>query len=218
MIPLLMIICGILLILGGIILHLIDKTPQTAKGSLPEAKTSQKSESPSITEERQMGSTFNEIPGPFIVTFGGNQAYIPDTTSKSNPSRIINWSGADILYAYIANEKLYVNTVLYGDANLPAVEITDNQFRNIPPQWDKNFNNTALEIVDENLTPRLQLVYKSPRNVVINGIFKIPHGLIIMEETGMVINPSSPINPKFRRIFKYPSRSHQGQELDEPHL
>jgi len=167
-------------------------------------------------EVRKKEPTFQDV-SPFIVTFGSNSAVIPKNASKENPAHIINWGGTDILYAYVENGKLYVNTILYGDSPFAAVDIKHNEFVVRPSRWDRNFDETALEIVDENLLPRLQLVYKNPHNIVINGIFKFQGGLILMEETGMTVNPSS-INPKFRRIFKYPSRLYQGEELNEPHL
>jgi len=169
-------------------------------------------------EPLQKEPTFKEMPGPFIVTFGNNRAVIPANATKENPTRIITVGDTEILYAYLENGKLYVNTMLYSGSGIPPVEIKHNEFIVRPLQWDRNYDETALEIVDEKLQPRLQLVYKNPRNVVIYGIFTWPNGLILMDESGMMINPNPPLAPKFRRIFKYPSRLYQGQELDKPNL
>jgi hypothetical protein len=164
----------------------------------------------------QKEPTFKDIT-PFTVIVGSNSAEIPKDASVKKPQHIVKIGDTDVIDAYVENEKLYVNTILYGSPTLAAVEIKHNEFIVRPPQWDRNFDDTALEIVDENLLPRLQLVYKTPRTVVINGIFKFSGGLVLMEEDGLTYNPSS-FKPKFRRIFKYPSRLYQGQELDEPHL
>jgi hypothetical protein len=168
-------------------------------------------------QESKNKPTFKEVPRPFSVTVGNINYQIRETSSKKDPAKVFYMSG-DLISAYLENNILYVDTTLYAGSNLSPVEIKHNQFTVKPPQWDRNFNNTALEIVDENLLPRLQFVYKNNRNVVITGIFMFPMGILVAEENRITINPTDPLTPRFRRIFKYPSRRFQGQELDEPHL
>jgi hypothetical protein len=171
-------------------------------------------------------TTFKEVLGPFVVIAGSNTNEIPASASKNHPVPALMWKIGDVkdfASAYIEDGRLYVDTSLYSGPSLPPVEIKDNNFIVRPTNWDRNFDDTALEIVDENLLPRLQLIYKNPHTVILNGIFVFHSdsgktGVMIIDEERMTLNPSEPITPNLRRIFKYPSRHYLGQELEEPHL
>jgi hypothetical protein len=170
-------------------------------------KSKQMSRPPQSAGVKQRQS-LDDVFCPFTVTWGSNQNRFVTPASEDRPSCIINWQGFDLLRGYFKNCKLYVNTD----------EIRDNEIAVTPTLWDKNFNDTALEIVDENLMPRLQLIYRNPGNVMINGIFNVPGGVLAVEEMSIEYYPPHKLPPKLRRIFKYPSRKYKGQELSEHDL
>lgn len=93
------------------------------------------------------------------------------------------------------------------------VEVTDDEFSLHEPFWDRNFDKTALEIVDEKQNPVLQVMWKTPTNLVINGIFRLQNGSVVIADS----NGWRPMKPgdKIKPLFKYPSRRFQGQYADQ---
>jgi hypothetical protein len=156
--------------------------------------------------------TFKEISGPFRVICG-DVSEISKSATREKQHCVLNVANTCVISAYIENGKIYADTMLYGNQDLRTVEIKHNAFMVAPPKWDRNFNNDALEIVDENLDPRLQIIYKTNYNVIIYGIFNVGGGVIFLGEHGMIINPST--SKKLPRLFKYPSDRYSGIMLNK---
>jgi hypothetical protein len=101
-------------------------------------------------------------------------------------------------------------------------QISNNEFKVAPAGFDRNYNNYAVEILDERGDVALQV------NLVtdaIQGYWYVdmgpPNGIrrfyIIHNDkiTGLVIAPSRPTDPpKITRMFQYPSDLHPGQLND----
>lgn len=187
-----------------------ESQPPKANPSSPEqvSKPTFKEIKPELREP-----TFKEIPGPFQVVMGSNHMILSESNTRDKPVHMLQLGDYASMDGYIEKGKVYVNTVLFGDDNRQAVTLKHNEFTSPPAKWDRNFDDTALEIVDGNLVPRFQLIYKDSRTVIINGVYPHPGGLIVMTDDGMVINPTPPLRVTMRRIFKYPSRLYQGQEI-----
>jgi hypothetical protein len=105
---------------------------------------------------------------------------------------------------------------LFAGPGAQPVEIVNNEVK--VPSWDTNYNESALEIVNEDLEPVLQIIYTRPRSVNITGVFSgyenrtfrvTPHGSVTLP-------PNAPVDPRLqlKRLFKYPSRKYPGQEID----
>ncbi len=88
--------------------------------------------------------TFKDV-SPFTVIVGSNSVEISKDASGEKPQHIVKIGDTDVIDAYVENNKLYVNTILYGSPILASVEIKHNEFIVRPPQWDRNFDDTALE-------------------------------------------------------------------------
>jgi hypothetical protein len=108
-----------------------------------------------------------------------------------------------------------VNGQLILDAEFPdGVHLKNGQLTNRPDNWDRNWDATAIEIVDENRTPVLQLTYIDDSTAKIRGIFLASGGLQAVTDEGVYLVPLPPIPlrslpPILRPIFKYPSESHR---------
>lgn len=124
-------------------------------------------------------------------------------------------------YIAVSNDqgKVKLSTKLRGKSGL-IVEIIDNEWRLNPLKlWDRNYNDNALEVKDENgvvlqikvLSDRIQLqaIYydKNGNGVVIGGNQEYMGGHGIIEKTGPNCEPNYTIKP----IFKYPSNLHFGE-------
>jgi hypothetical protein len=149
-----------------------------------------------------------------VVIWGKNTTQIVGPSSKDRPMELIKWKSITVLTGYVENNKLYVSTSLYGDEGVAEVPVINNRNTMSALPWDMNFNNTALEIVDANLNPRLQLIYKNPSTVVINGLFSVPNGILLVREMMDIMIFRNLFGNWLKRLFKYPSRRFLGQEED----
>ncbi len=106
------------------------------------------------------------------------------------------------------NDLHYEITVWQG---VRAIVVTDNEFSLPVPHLDRNYDNRALEIVDDNQGPILQVIWKTPSQLVINGIFPMQGNKVyIADDKGFRPWRGERIKP----LFKYPSRRFQGQYAD----
>jgi hypothetical protein len=106
------------------------------------------------------------------------------------------------LVVYMEGNKLFCDfkTQVHWIAG-PATpfELRHNELVGMPPNWDLNKSKSALEVVDQNTNPILQLYYKTPSHIVINGDFP---------QMGFSAKPK-------RLIFKYPAWRHPGEYADK---
>ncbi len=106
---------------------------------------------------------------------------------------------------------------IWGGNGKPPVEVKDNEFivRNLG--YDRNSSANALEIVNADGIPLFQMIRKTPTDIVVNGVFPMPRGgIIIAGPKGMIGNASQSDLDGFRLvpIFKYPSWKYPGQYSD----
>ena len=114
--------------------------------------------------------------------------------------------------------RLLIDAVIYGLDGKTNAEVKENEV-NIRPEigWDRNWSDTALEVVDEAGNPVLQIIYQTPSRVRINGIFLTGNGqyclltnsVIVRARIGEVVSTE----PEYRipRLFKYPGWRHRGE-------
>lgn len=113
--------------------------------------------------------------------------------------------------AYIEGGLLYVDaSVFTGDTAEPVIEIARNQYKRIPPGWDVNSTPAALEIVNERGEPVFHLIYKSPSEAKVEGVFQTPDGAYVIDEHGQGYG----LKPDIKPVFKYPSWKYPGQYAD----
>jgi hypothetical protein len=160
---------------------------------------------------KRLGPTFTRVLGDFAVIAGG-QEYKPGTIAvfgESTPS----------IHAYVNNGKLFVDAQLYSAPNKPSLKLVRNQLMPMPPQWDSNFDASAIEVVDELGKPRFQLIYHDPHTVLLRGVFQFENRVLVVEEHNRRFAlGTSDAEMQTGRLFKYPSRLYQGQELEPaPH-
>jgi hypothetical protein len=155
--------------------------------------------------------TFYEIEGPYTLLLGPYSFVIAENRTRKEPMHVIGSGDVHILDAYIDKGKLYVDASLYGDPTHQVVKIEHNAFNAPPLNWDRNFDSSALEIVDGQNNPRFQLIYRDSHTALVKGIFIHPSGMMVVNDHGMFFNPTEPLSG-LKRLFKYPSRLYKGQE------
>jgi hypothetical protein len=157
----------------------------------------------------------------FSANFGGNTYTITPTSRRmallGGVHSFFGFGGEnDILSAYVKDGRFVVDAVLKGDTRLIA-----NQFQSNDTSWDRNFDDSAFEVVDEKGTPMLQIVYTTPNNVTIFGVFQGKNGVYFVGPRG-VRTSFQLYSDKYlrlagyplKKLFKYPSRKYQGQEAE----
>jgi hypothetical protein len=110
---------------------------------------------------------------------------------------------------YVTNGKFYVDTSLYGGEGYFPVQIKGNEFLIKPENWDKNYDETALEVINQDRDIVFQLIYESQYHIVMNGIFPFPGGVVIADKLGFRMGAYNV--PHLNPIFKYPSSQYLGQ-------
>lgn len=107
---------------------------------------------------------------------------------------------------YFENSKPFIDVDLYPPPNEPPVRLRHNELRNRPSQWDVNFDDKAIEVVDEKKRPVFQLFYKSPSHIVMYGVFFNGYVSWLASSNGYVSTPNLDKKPyPIKRLFKYPS-------------
>lgn len=132
------------------------------------------------------------------------------------------WDGqpSNPILIHLKGRRFYVDAQLWDAPGRRKAMVNNNACLLIEPYWDCNFNNIALEIVDEEQRPVFQMIYTAsgPANLVINGVFPYPDRILVgsntlgytqvhPDETG---HPNIPWNYT-KRIFKYPSWKYRGR-------
>jgi len=95
----------------------------------------------------------------------------------------------------------------------------------IPAGYEVNHSKLIFEVVDEQLRPVLQVIYKRSNVVTVNGRFlnneNQPYALIFEGEAPFIFAGKSPAEVaaaleriKGKRIFKYPASAHPGELLN----
>jgi hypothetical protein len=170
---------------------------------------------PSVTTTPRFGDSSNV----FTVSFGGNQCAIRPGENAillgggNGSFRAIGFSDEPIiLSAYIKDGKLVVDAILRGETRLIA-----NVLQNTDINWDRNFDDSAFEVVDDKGVPMLQVVYMTPNTVSVYGVFQGKRTYFAFPG-GITFNFNSKSFPSvdgypLKPIFKYPSRKYQGQEI-----
>ena len=155
--------------------------------------------------------TFKVIPGDFLVILGGHEYSVSPDSSRTHPTNIAPFGDSRAIQAYVDHRVLCVDVNLYYDAN-KSLKLTGNVLRDYPRKWDVNSDKSAIEIVDDKLVPRFQLVYKDARTAELRGVFQFPSGAVVFDEKAHFFWGSLEDKVNITRLFKYPSRLYQGEE------
>jgi hypothetical protein len=98
-----------------------------------------------------------------------------------------------------------------GIVGTPVVVNDSGEFSVSEPFWDRNYDTHAFEVVNDKQEAVLQVIRKTPSNLIINGIFKYQDGTVIADDKGW--RPMKP-GDSITRLFKYPSWKFPGVLAD----
>jgi len=166
----------------------------------------------SVTSKTSPGN-FQESKN-YFVTIADNRASL---IAKDELQNVLHIDKDDVLRARVRDGKILVTAKLFAGANSQPVEIVDNTIQLKQGTWDRNLDDTAFEVVNQDQEPVLQIIYTTPYNVTVYGVFGYETGQVIawLSPGGILLKPKMPVTDsryKLKRIFKYPSRKYFGQE------
>lgn len=147
------------------------------------------------------------------VFVGGNKLTL--SKADSNPVSIIDFFikhvAGDSVTARVINGELLIDATFA----VAGVELRNNEVRHLPSTWDANFDEDALEIVNDMGNAIFQVVYRGGRSAVVNGIFRrLDNDWSVITDRGIVLVPATETQiaqVKIPMIFKYPSSEHFGE-------
>lgn len=133
--------------------------------------------------------------------------------AKPNASAF-QFGGQKPFAVYMENGTIYVDVNIPGpNADSPAIEIKKNEFSQPPSRWDRNFDDSALEFVNQNGVPVFQMIY-GDSEVRIMGVFDLGNGAVLVANGSVTsISSRGPTISGPAAIFKYPSYSHKGERI-----
>lgn len=164
--------------------------------------------SPKLSLAPESSPTFTDVLGDFIVIAGGRE-YKPGAIAFFGES-------PPAVSAYVTNGSLFVDAQLYSGPNKPPLRLVHNKLEQRPAQWDRNYDGSAIEVIDQGGLPRFQLIYHDKHTIYLRGIFQFGDRALVVEERNQrFFIGSSADSMETGALFKYPSRLYQGQELPD---
>jgi hypothetical protein len=174
-----------------------------------------------------------KLPDEISVSLGGGGITVtwPTNFLRKHDAIPFYMGGYNGISGHLKGDVLYCDVTLWGGGTGPSsVEIKENKFTVRPPNWDRNFSQNALEVINENGQPILQLIRTTPSHWVVNGVFISPDRIMVATDKGTrsvrnVPNLPPELREKLNKdirdalanlkpIFKYPSYQHEGEYVD----
>lgn len=160
---------------------------------------------------------FRENTDKLTLTLGTSRITIPLASITEKPLRIFNVSGFAPIQLVKKDGLVQVQAFL-SDEPKPAVVMDGQEFTVNNPLWDKNFDDTGFEVVNQRQEVVFQFLYQSNTSVVLKGTF-IGRGVILSAgDSGFGISMGSrpPYHFPITRLFLYPSPIYHGQRAPVP--
>jgi hypothetical protein len=147
--------------------------------------------------------TFSEGIGAVMFTVGNNSHTVEAFDLQNGK---YNFFIQDVpATLYFENGKPFIDVDLYAPPDEPPVRLEHNRLLSKPSQWAMNFDDNALEVVDEKQRPIFQLYYKSPSHIVMYGVFFNGYVNWLASPEGYASTPNLDKKPyPLKRLFKYP--------------
>src|SRR5262249_43973765 len=164
---------------------------------------------------------------PIVVKLGGNTfnyyvradsvGYIDVLSNAGLP-----WLSALACYVTLRNGRLLVSIDARSWDGRLAGRLRDNEWQTSNSNFDRNFNDRALEIIDQYGLPVLQVMLETSRTVRVQGFLFTPDGVAVVD-TGGIFTMHLPRSMReleelkegagksVRPWFRYPSKEHPSE-------
>jgi len=199
---------GLISLSIGVIFCLVWVWMQPQAIPVPTVAEQQKANTTITTEHKE--PTFTEGVDAVSITIGSTIETLKLVDLQKAKRRF--FIGDVPAFLYVDSGKPYVDVDIYSPAPLLPVRLRHNQLLNRPAEWDMNSDEKALEVINEKKQPVFQIYYKSPSQIVINGLFFNGYVPVLASEDGLGTGINLEKEPyPIKPLFKYPSSQYQGQ-------
>jgi hypothetical protein len=161
------------------------------------------------------------IPQIFEIDFGTNLTHTPkERLKKKIPfSQLTGFSWPGELPLSIHFDRtgtLLIDASIYDQFGKLSAKVVENNFAIAVPHWDRNWDNEAFEIVDENQIPYLQIQRPEPNVLKFRGVFRDSKGdTFVSTDKRTMLNPTTDV-ARPERLFVYPSKQHLHERRSTP--
>jgi hypothetical protein len=116
---------------------------------------------------------------------------------------------------HMEKDRPFFDAVVCGRTGTPIVKVEDNVVTRLPKGWDHNRDSSAMEIVDEEGFPVLQIVLKDESHFEVLGRFHAPDGPLYVTKDRTFINPfrEQLAQCKIEPLFKHPFEDHRFERV-----
>jgi hypothetical protein len=160
--------------------------------------------------------TFTES-GKYYVLVGSKDYEVSKESTQQEPTEVtLLGESPSSIKTYVERGTILVDALLDMGHGKEPIKLIHNELQNRPPRWDMNEDSSAIEVVDENLTPRFQLVYRDHLRAQLCGVFSFTNRALIANQTNFHFYQGSSYRESdidIHRLFAYPSRLHAHEEL-----
>jgi len=157
---------------------------------------------------------------PFTVWIGSNSATYSfnDLRNGIDFNRAIHIEGVNYpIQINFRGNNLLVSALIKTADNQTIAKMTDNQWAVSSDNliaFDRNYNAYAVEVIDSNQIPVLQ-VYEMGQNEIYIGFSAFTlKSWVLVTPKGLFLNPSNNVTALISPIFRYPSEKHIGEMIN----
>ncbi len=142
---------------------------------------------------------------------GGGITVVVERDDLAKGRRNVAVIGNSTVYMYLDSGRLYADVTVATAPDKPVLQVKHNALITSPYQWDFNYNDRALEVVNPEGIPYFQMIFVTEHHIVINGIF--PNGgyntAFLADDEG--VWPNRSISQYTQKpIFQYPAWRYPG--------
>lgn len=204
-------IFGVLVVVSGFLVNYYDK-------KIKENEKKKSSLEGSVTPPKA-----DELTGYFKVLLGGaNMSYSMDYIKHNKEINPLKKAyGIDFpLKITFKDTPLISGTFKSWDSKVIAI-LENNEWKINPNNYfERNYNNSSLEIIDEYNIPILQVEYINEQVILLKGVFFQDEDLIIVNDSSSILNNGNITfdmilkqGKTINKMFKYPSSTHFGEKI-----
>jgi hypothetical protein len=154
----------------------------------------------------------------FTLSFGGvGFRFSREQLQSKEGGVVIAQKGEPVLKLALEGDKLELTAEVPTERGFGPIRIVKNQLLDLPQNWEINHNAewSAVEVVDSDQKPRLQLISKSAIEIQLNAVLRTANFTHIGDLDGARVIATKPgEQPTFtfrvEKLFKYPAWKYPG--------
>jgi hypothetical protein len=160
---------------------------------------------------------FTERSSTLTIVAGTGRITLPATESKE-PVQMSS-GGMEPFSARLCGGLLCIDADIYAGVDRRPIKVRNTEIIDRPADWDKNWDDKGVEIVNERGDPVFQLEYVDDSTASVKGLFLTSGTVVICDDSGawrptpVLALKRKPEKYSIAPLFKYPSKDFLGKRL-----